>query len=135
MVFCLSWKFFIMICGKVFKWFLNKKGSVHVPPNRLLTLLRQAVAYQIEFSRYHPRVAPCVNMYVIFIKNIIKINLWSFVLKNYSFDSLLQDYTSFIIPNAICATLSGHLGNVKCVEFIGEEGWEIVSGSRWFWFI
>ncbi|CAH1757289.1 3663_t:CDS:10 [Entrophospora sp. SA101] len=82
----------------------GKSGSVHVPPNRLLTLLRQAVAYQIEFSRYHPRVAPCVN-------------------------TLLQDYSSFVIPNAIRATLSGHLGNVKCVEFIGEEGREIVSGS------
>nr|CAG8501963.1 2192_t:CDS:10 [Entrophospora candida] len=44
-------------------------------------------------------------------------------------ESLLQDYSSFVIPNAIRATLSGHLGNVKCVEFIGEEGREIVSGS------
>ncbi|KAG9296188.1 hypothetical protein G9A89_014780 [Geosiphon pyriformis] len=63
-----------------------------------------AVAYQIEFSRYHPRVAPRVN-------------------------TLLQDYTSFIIPNAIRATLVGHRGNVKCVEFVGQEGREIVSGS------
>jgi len=78
---------------------------MYVPPNRLLTLLRQAVAYQIEFSRYHPRIAPRVN-------------------------TLLQDYTSFVIPNAVRATLIGHHGNVKCVEFIGEEGREIVSGSR-----
>ncbi|EXX66134.1 Rsa4p [Rhizophagus irregularis DAOM 197198w] len=82
----------------------DKDGSVYVPPNRLLTLLRQAVAYQIEFSRYHPRVSPRVN-------------------------TLLQDYTSFVIPNAVRATLTGHHGNVKCVEFIGEEGREIVSGS------
>ncbi|CAG8509359.1 158_t:CDS:10 [Ambispora leptoticha] len=80
------------------------EGTVHVPPNRLLTLLRQAVAYQIEFSRYHPRVAPRVN-------------------------TLLQDYTSFIIPNAIRATLVGHQGNVKCVDFVGQKGREIVSGS------
>ncbi|PKY22666.1 WD40 repeat-like protein [Rhizophagus irregularis] len=57
-----------------------------------------------EFSRYHPRVSPRVN-------------------------TLLQDYTSFVIPNAVRATLTGHHGNVKCVEFIGEEGREIVSGS------
>ncbi|CAG8596188.1 14840_t:CDS:10 [Funneliformis mosseae] len=62
------------------------------------------VAYQIEFSRYHPRIAPRVN-------------------------TLLQDYTSFVIPNAVRATLTGHRGNVKCVEFVGEEGREIVSGS------
>ncbi|CAI2185311.1 11560_t:CDS:10 [Funneliformis geosporum] len=82
----------------------DKDGSVYVPPSRLLTLLRQAVAYQIEFSRYHPRIAPRVN-------------------------TLLQDYTSFVIPNAVRATLTGHRGNVKCVEFVGEEGREIVSGS------
>ncbi|CAG8446282.1 13569_t:CDS:10 [Acaulospora morrowiae] len=82
----------------------DKDGSIYVPPNRLLALLRQAVAYQIEFSRYHPRVAPRVN-------------------------TLLQDYSSFVIPNATHATLIGHRGNVKCVDFIGEEGREIVSGS------
>ena len=43
--------------------------------------------------------------------------------------SLLEDYTSFVIPNAVGATLTGHQGNVKCIEFIGEEGKKIVSGS------
>ncbi|KAI9246205.1 WD40-repeat-containing domain protein [Sporodiniella umbellata] len=76
----------------------------HIPPDRLLTLLRQAVAYQIEFSRYHPKIAPTV-------------------------DTLLDDYSGFVIPNAIRATLKGHEGNVKCIEFIGEEGKKIVSGS------
>jgi hypothetical protein len=80
-------------------------GSRYIPPNRLLTLLRQSVAYQIEFSRYHPKIAPTVN-------------------------TLLEDYTSFVIPNAVGATLTGHKGNVKCVEFIGEEGRTAVSGSR-----
>ncbi|ORZ20359.1 WD40-repeat-containing domain protein [Absidia repens] len=82
----------------------DRNGSRYIPPNRLLTLLRQSVAYQIEFSRYHPKIAPAVN-------------------------SLLEDYTSFVIPNAVGATLSGHKGNVKCVEFIGEEGRTAVSGS------
>ena len=83
----------------------DRNGNRYIPPNRLLTLLRQAVAYQIEFSRYHPKVAPAVN-------------------------SLLENYTSFVIPNASSRTLTGHRKNVKCVEFIGEEGREIVSGSR-----
>ncbi|KAJ3298013.1 hypothetical protein HK104_011237 [Borealophlyctis nickersoniae] len=82
----------------------DREGSAYVPPHRLLNLLRQAVAYQIEFSRYHPRVAPKVT-------------------------TLLQDYTSLIIPNAVHHTFSGHKGNVKCCEFVGEEGKWLVSGS------
>ncbi|CAO3687778.1 unnamed protein product [Umbelopsis vinacea] len=82
----------------------DRSGNVYVPPNRLITLLRQAVAYQIQFSRYHPKIAPAVN-------------------------SLLEDYTSFVIPNAIRYTLRGHEGNVKCVEFLGEESRGVVSGS------
>ncbi|KAG0171159.1 hypothetical protein DFQ30_001382 [Apophysomyces sp. BC1015] len=82
----------------------DRNGSRYIPPDRLLSLLRQAVAYQIEFSRYHPKIAPAVN-------------------------SLLENYTSFVIPNAAGATLAGHRGNIKCVEFVGEEGRRIVSGS------
>ncbi|KAI8371348.1 WD40-repeat-containing domain protein [Radiomyces spectabilis] len=82
----------------------DRNGNRYIPPDRLLTLLRQSVAYQIEFSRYHPKIAPAVN-------------------------SLVEDYTSFVIPNAVGATLTGHRGNVKCVEFIGDDGREIVSGS------
>jgi hypothetical protein len=32
-----------------------------VPDNRLITLLQQAVAYQIEFKRYHPNIVPQVQ--------------------------------------------------------------------------
>ncbi|KAJ3216610.1 hypothetical protein HDU67_009217 [Dinochytrium kinnereticum] len=83
---------------------MERDGTFAVPPNRLLTLLRQAVAYQIEFSRYHPRIAPRIT-------------------------TLLQDYTSLIIPNAVRNTFWGHKGNIKCVEFVGEEGRAIISGS------
>ncbi|KAI8840284.1 WD40-repeat-containing domain protein [Chytridium lagenaria] len=82
----------------------ERDGTYAVPPHRLLTLLRQAVAYQIEFSRYHPRIAPRIK-------------------------TLLQDYTSLIIPNAVRHTFWGHKGNIKCVEFIGQEGRSIISGS------
>ena len=53
------------------------------------------------------------------------------IVYNAHFVRLLQDYTSLIIPNAVRATLIGHKGNVKCVEFVGEAGREIVSGSRY----
>ncbi|KAJ3106459.1 hypothetical protein HDU97_006245 [Phlyctochytrium planicorne] len=82
----------------------ERDGTASVPPQRLLTLLRQAVAYQIEFSRYHPRIAPRIT-------------------------TLLQDYTSLVIPNAVRNTYWGHKGNVKCAEFVGEEGRLIISGS------
>eukprot|EP00742_Colponemidia_sp_Colp-10_P005419 GILJ01005791.1.p1 GENE.GILJ01005791.1~~GILJ01005791.1.p1 ORF type:complete len:646 (-),score=96.73 GILJ01005791.1:200-2086(-) len=75
-----------------------------LPNHRLLHLLQQAVAYQIEQGRYHPRVPPKVT-------------------------TLLEDYRCFVLPNAQKAVLAGHKGNVKCVEFIGEEGKCIASGS------
>jgi len=76
----------------------------YVPPRRLLTIIHQAVAYQVEFARYHPKRAPVVT-------------------------SLLQDYAGFIVPNAVSATLRGHRRNVKSVRFVGEEGTKLVSGS------
>ncbi|KAL6070987.1 WD40 repeat-containing protein SMU1 [Balamuthia mandrillaris] len=75
-----------------------------VPPNRLLALLRQAVFYQLEFSRYHPKVVPKVT-------------------------TLLEDFSPFVLPNALKDCFVGHRGNVKCVEFIGEEGFTLASGS------
>ena len=79
-----------------------------MPPNRLLNLLRQAVAYQIEVSRYHPRISPIV-------------------------DTLLQDFSPFVIPNACKTIMQGHRGNVKCAEFVGHEGRTIISGSRYIY--
>lgn len=67
-------------------------------------MLRQAVAYQIDTSRYHPRIAARVS-------------------------TLLDDYQSLIIPNAIRTSFVGHKGNVKCAVFIGEEGTSVISGS------
>ncbi|CAM6106108.1 unnamed protein product [Calypogeia fissa] len=72
--------------------------------HRLLHLLKQAVRYQIEFSRYHPKVVPIVP-------------------------TLLEDYSCFVLPNAHRMTFRGHRSNVKCVDFIGAEGSMLVSGS------
>lgn len=35
-----------------------------VPPGRLVHLLKQAYAYQIEFNRYNPKVTPKVTRYI-----------------------------------------------------------------------
>lgn len=75
-----------------------------VPPGRLLELLQQAVSYQIEFSRYHPRV-------------VMRI------------ETLLEDYCSCPIPNACLTTCVGHEGNVKCVQFLGTAGDRLASGG------
>eukprot|EP00026_Physarum_polycephalum_P006258 Phypoly_transcript_06300.p1 GENE.Phypoly_transcript_06300~~Phypoly_transcript_06300.p1 ORF type:complete len:572 (+),score=66.81 Phypoly_transcript_06300:79-1794(+) len=82
----------------------TKSAGVKIPPTRLLTLLRQAVAYQIEFSRYHPKIIPKIQ-------------------------TLLEDYHAFILPNALKNTLTSHKRNVKCVCFVGEEGLHLASGS------
>jgi len=42
----------------------------------------------------------------------------------------MEDYRSFVIPNAEKNKFVGHSANVKCVEFVGEEGKYIASGSR-----
>jgi len=76
----------------------------HLPPNRLLTLIKQALAYQVESSRYHPKVKPKIT-------------------------TLFEDYTSFIIPNTYKKTFIGHERNIKCVAFAGKKGTKIISGS------
>ncbi|KAJ3343084.1 hypothetical protein HDU83_005830 [Entophlyctis luteolus] len=83
----------------------KQNPGAFIPPHRLLTLLRQAVAYQVEFSRYHPRITPKVS-------------------------TLLQNFQSVVIPNSVRRTYLGHNGNVKCANFVGELGLQIVSGSR-----
>ena len=79
-------------------------NQMFVPPNRLQTLLHQAMTYQVEFARYHSRKVPVIS-------------------------SLLQDYSGFIVPNHCRAVLRGHSQNVKTVRFVGEHGHKLVSGS------
>ncbi|KOS14382.1 wd repeat protein [Malassezia pachydermatis] len=82
----------------------SARDTDYVPRHRLLTLLHQALAYQVEFARYQKRTVPVIS-------------------------SLLHDYTGFVVPNRCRMTLRGHTQNVKCVRFVGEEGRKIVSGS------
>jgi COMPASS component SWD3 len=83
---------------------LNAQTSQYVPNHRLMTLLRQAIAYQVHSSRHIPKVPPKIN-------------------------TLLEDYTAFLVPNVKKTIFKGHAANVKCVDFVGEMGHSIVSGS------
>ena len=80
----------------------NQKGAAskqQVPPRRLLGLLQQAVAYQIEFSQYHPTTRANVQA-----------------------SGLLDDYSCALLPNAQRGVLRGHAAGVKCVEWVGSGG-------------
>ncbi|KAJ3363747.1 hypothetical protein HDU91_002881 [Kappamyces sp. JEL0680] len=90
----------------------DREGSVYVPPERLLNLLKQAVAYQVECSRYHTG-APKITTYGFWLADA----------------SLLHDFSALIIPNAIKTVYAGHTANVKCAKFVGEDGTRVVSGS------
>ncbi|RKP38600.1 WD40-repeat-containing domain protein [Dimargaris cristalligena] len=80
------------------------KDSIPIPPHRLMTLMKQAAAYQIESSKYLPEVQPRIK-------------------------SLLQDYSSFVIPNNVQNTFVGHRGSIKCAIFAGHADQLIASGA------
>ncbi|RHY33958.1 hypothetical protein DYB32_001240 [Aphanomyces invadans] len=61
---------------------------INIPDNRLVNLLHQSVAYQMEFSRYHPKTVPKVS-------------------------TLLRDFECQVLPNAVKTTFVGHSQNVK----------------------
>src|SRR5690606_10853521 len=83
----------------------NTLNIPQVPPHRLLTLLQQAVAFQINNRKYHPKLSPKI-------------------------DTLLFDYECFVVPNALKNMfVGGHKENIKCIEFLGEDGTFLASGS------
>jgi COMPASS component SWD3 len=73
-------------------------------PDRLVRLLQQAAAYQIEFSPYHPALEPRV-------------------------ESLMEDFRCRVVPDSPDCIFGGHTNNVKCVEFVGRAGNLLTSGS------
>jgi len=79
-------------------------NTQEVPPGRLLQLLEQAVAHQINSCRYRPKVLPPIS-------------------------TLLRDYECFVLPNALAHQYVGHAANVKCISFFGADGQYLVSGS------
>lgn len=79
-------------------------SQTRVPDNRLVTMLQQAVAYQIDFTRHHEAATPHIS-------------------------TLLEDYISCVLPNTCLNTLRGHTANLKCVKFIGVSGVQLATGS------
>ena len=67
-----------------------------LPPRRLVGLLRQAVAYQMEFAPHHPSSGAQLS-------------------------SLLEDYSCPLLPNATHAVLNAHTCGAKCIEWVGQH--------------
>ena len=79
-------------------------GVSQVPDGRLVHLLKQAVAHQINICKYHPNAVPRVT-------------------------SLLYDYETEVVPNSCLKWQLAHRNNVKTCEWVGEEGLHFVTGS------
>jgi len=76
-----------------------------IEKDRLIHLLQQAFAYQLEFSSTPSSgVTPHI-------------------------DTLLDDYECIGVPRALDTTFVGHQHSVKCALFLGEEGAFLASGS------
>mmetsp|Transcript_4673 Transcript_4673/g.6614 ORF Transcript_4673/g.6614 Transcript_4673/m.6614 type:complete len:553 (-) Transcript_4673:65-1723(-) len=74
------------------------------PSGRLVHLLQQAVAYQIETSPFRPGMK---------IKTT----------------SLMKDFTCHAVPSSNHLTFVGHKADVKATEFVGVNGKHLASGS------
>lgn len=86
---------------------LSSTGSdapADVPPRRLVSLVRQAVSYQVGSSMYKLRGTPRIS-------------------------TILEDFECAVVPNSRRRSFIGHTGNVKCVSFVGDEGRAMVTGS------
>lgn len=75
-----------------------------VPPGRLVSLLQQALAFQIASSKHVPAATPRIS-------------------------TLLRDFEGVVVPNARKARYIGHEAAVKAVTFIGNEGMVLASGA------
>jgi len=92
-----------------------------LPPDRLLALLSQAVAFQVEFSRYRGAdslpVAPQEGTTAGGGRAPVVVT------------SLARDYECAATPNALREVLEGHWQGVKCLDFVGNDGHMLVSGG------
>lgn len=78
-------------------------ASSRVPKDRLLTLIKQACAWEVTAA--NPNTKGPINIETLFV-----------------------DYTSPEIPSRLKLMVRGHRANVKCVDFVGDTMG--VSGSR-----
>lgn len=82
----------------------NASAPGGLPPGRLVNLIQQALAFQVDSSMYKLPAPPKIG-------------------------TILEDFECFVVPNRLKNKLIGHRGNVKCVAFVGEEGRALVTGS------
>eukprot|EP00039_Didymoeca_costata_P012849 m.187094 g.187094 ORF g.187094 m.187094 type:complete len:527 (+) comp15600_c0_seq3:55-1635(+) len=87
----------------------NKEVMKPVPPNRLQTLLKQSIAYQIEKCGENMETQPKVT-------------------------TILDDFEGLGLPNKTYKVIegfegNGHNGNVKCLDFVGTDGNMLITGS------
>lgn len=110
----------------------NLSDDAPLPPHRLLTLLDQAVQFQVNKSNIASKTIPSTS-------NILPISpppstlsqaasckVFPYPIK---ISSLLQDFEPEITPSIVKNLLTGHLANVKAVQFVGTDGQFVVSGS------
>lgn len=75
-----------------------------LPPRRLVTLLQQAVAFQIGSARHSARAAPRIG-------------------------SILEDFEPVMVPSGARRLLRGHAANVKALAFAGADGGALATAS------
>jgi COMPASS component SWD3 len=83
---------------------VNANLAREMPPQRLVTLLRQSAAYQVEFARYHPECTPQLR-------------------------TLCKDYQCSPVPNAVRDIFVGATGPLKAVTWIGDEGFMLAAAG------
>lgn len=75
-----------------------------IPPGRLRRLVEQALAFQIESSKYRLRAPPRIG-------------------------TILEDFECTVVPNKKKMVLTGNKQSLKCVTFVGDEALAIAAGS------
>lgn len=41
----------------------------------------------------------------------------------------MHDFSALVVPNSVKSEFRGHNANVKCVQFVGDNGTRVISGS------
>ncbi|KAI8866339.1 WD40 repeat-like protein [Ramicandelaber brevisporus] len=96
--------------------------TAFMPPHRLLTLLRQAVAYQIDrgnsgLSQQRNHNGDNSDGGDSSTAAALRVN------------TLLANYEHTVIPRVVVAALNGHSDNIKRALFIGEQGRRVLTCS------
>lgn len=110
----------------------NLCGNAPIPPHRLLTLLDQAVQFQVNKTNIESKTVHSTSN-IMPISPPLSTLLQATSCKVFPYpikiSSLLQDFEPEITPSNVKNLLTGHSANVKAVQFVGTDGQLVVSGS------